>query len=196
MNTTMNIAGRMHELVHEAKSGSREAFTQLVRLHHESVRAYLGRNTPHRDVADDLAQETFLVAFRRIGEFRGEARFSTWLIGIARNLALEYLRRECRRQRRDLEAAVARDQAERLSAREGDADEHEQTLAALRACLDGLPAESRVMIDQFYFDNVSAESLAERVGKRPGAVRMSLLRIRRALADCVQSKLHQQESTP
>jgi RNA polymerase sigma factor (sigma-70 family) len=60
------------------------AFGELVRRYQSPVRAFLARMT-HGDshLADDLAQETFLKAWRKLKSFRGEARFSTWLFGIA-----------------------------------------------------------------------------------------------------------------
>lgn len=65
---------------------NREAFGELVRRHQAEVRAWLRRMT-HGDhaLADDLAQETFLRAHQKLSSFRGHARFSTWLIGIAYN---------------------------------------------------------------------------------------------------------------
>jgi len=58
----------------------RRAFEQLVRRHQGMVRAQLVRLLQgDRARADDLAQETFLLAWRKLGQFRGDARFSTWL---------------------------------------------------------------------------------------------------------------------
>ena len=189
MNATMNMAAETSRLVPDAKRGSREAFAQLVRLHHESVRSFLCRYAASVDVADDLAQEVFLAAFRRIGEFRGDAKFSTWLLGIARKLALEHLRRESRRRRRDVEAAVARWQAERLNESERDPVDHQRTLAALRGCVDALPEGSRRVVERFYFESESAESIARHMAKKAGAIRMMLMRIRQALSDCVESRM-------
>ena len=64
--------------------GDRRAFEQLVRRNQGMVRAQL-RRLLHGDesAADDLAQETFMLAWRRLGQFRGEARFSSWLYRIA-----------------------------------------------------------------------------------------------------------------
>ena len=193
MNATMDMAAETSRLVLAARQGSREAFAQLVRLHHELVRSFLCRHVSHADVADDLAQEVFLVAFRRMGEFRGDARFSTWLLGISRKLALEYLRRESRRKRRDVEAAVARWRAERLVESEDDPARHETALSALRGCVDALPEDSRRVVERFYFENESAESIARRAAKKAGAIRMMLMRIRKALSDCVESKLQGRE---
>ncbi len=190
----MNSTAETARIVLDAKEGSREAFAQLVRLHQQPVRTFLYRYLPRADVADDLSQEVFLVAFRRIGEFRGDATFSSWLLGIARNLALEYLRRESRRKRRDVESVVARWQADRLDEGGLDAVEHERTLSALRDCIDALPRTSRWVVERFYFENRTAESLARQMDKTAGAVRMLLLRIRGALGDCVEGKLRGRES--
>jgi RNA polymerase sigma factor (sigma-70 family) len=69
-------------LVHD----DRHAFSELVRRHQSAVRATLRRLTAgNRALADDLAQETFMLAFRNLKSFRQEAKFSTWLYRIATN---------------------------------------------------------------------------------------------------------------
>ncbi len=63
-----------------------KAFGELVRRHQETLRGFLRRMTRGDwHLADDLAQETFLKAWQKLATFRGEARFSTWLLGIAFN---------------------------------------------------------------------------------------------------------------
>lgn len=75
----------------------RRAFEQLVRRHQGMVRAQL-RRLLHGDeaAADDLAQETFLLAWRKLDQFRGESRFSTWLYRIAYSCFLQALRKQPR----------------------------------------------------------------------------------------------------
>lgn len=70
------------------------AFEQLVRRHQGMVRAQL-RRLLHGDAAraDDLAQETFMLAWRKLNQFRGEARFSTWLYRIAYSCFLQSARK-------------------------------------------------------------------------------------------------------
>lgn len=72
----------------------RRAFEQLLRRHQGMVRAQL-RRLLHGDeaTADDLAQETFLLAWRKLDQFRGEARFATWLYRIAYACFLQSLRK-------------------------------------------------------------------------------------------------------
>lgn len=73
----------------------RQAFEQLVRRHQGAVRAQL-RRLLHGDqaLADDLAQETFIVAWRKLDQFRGDARFSTWLYQIAHTRFLQAIRKK------------------------------------------------------------------------------------------------------
>ncbi|HEX3663997.1 MAG TPA: RNA polymerase sigma factor [Rhizomicrobium sp.] len=87
-------------------ANDRRAFEQLLRRHQGMVRAQL-RRLLHGDVttADDLAQETFLLAWRKLDQFRGDARFSTWLYRIAYSCFLQ----ACRK--RPLPAAATNEEA-------------------------------------------------------------------------------------
>src|SRR5215218_8214991 len=72
----------------------RHAFAELVKRHQSSVRACLRKLTAgNHALADDLAQETFVLAWRNLGAFRQEARFSTWLYRIATNCWLAHARK-------------------------------------------------------------------------------------------------------
>ena len=85
--------------------GDRRAFEQLVRRHQGMVRAQLRRLLRGDDAAaDDLAQETFVLAWRKLDQFRGEARFSTWLYRIAYTCFLQARRAPSRSDTIDDEA--------------------------------------------------------------------------------------------
>jgi RNA polymerase sigma-70 factor (ECF subfamily) len=71
-------------LAQRARSGDASAFGALVRQHQSKVRGFLRRLTRgDAALADDLAQETFLEAHRKIGQYRGDGSFDAWLCGIA-----------------------------------------------------------------------------------------------------------------
>ncbi len=72
------------------------AFEQLVLRHQAVVRGFLRRLTAD---ADDIAQETFIKAYRRLSHFRGDAKFSTWLIAIAYNELRQTQRRRSHQQK-------------------------------------------------------------------------------------------------
>src|SRR5436190_7548529 len=88
----------------------RHAFSELVRRHQSSVRSTLRRLTAgNHALADDLAQETFLLAYRNLKSFRQEARFSTWLYRIATNAFLAEARKRKEELLGDADAAVPDD---------------------------------------------------------------------------------------
>lgn len=85
------------ELVRRARHGDRDAFRELVERYQRKIYAMLLGMLHDHDAAWETAQETFLKAFTSLGQFKGEASFSTWLYRIAVNLAIDFQRRERRR---------------------------------------------------------------------------------------------------
>ena len=92
----------------------RHAFGELVRRHQSAVRACLRKLTAgNHALADDLAQETFLLAYRNLRSFRQQAKFSTWLYRIAYNAFLA--------ERRKIKEAALPDDGERSARRSSSA---------------------------------------------------------------------------
>jgi len=179
------------DLVERARAGSGDAFRELVRLHQAQVHAFLGRFLPRMDVVEDLAQETFIKAYRNLKSYRAESPFRVWLLGIARNEALMHLREERSRRAREaasVESALAGWMADRLEGDTSGLEEQDRRLRALGDCLKGLAPQSASLVDEFYFKGFLLADVARRAGKREGAVKMALLRIRQALRECVQLK--------
>jgi RNA polymerase sigma-70 factor, ECF subfamily len=82
------------EAIERAKQGDEEAFEALYRLHKRRVYSLCLRMTANTATAEDLTQEAFLQLFRKIGTFRGESAFSTWLHRMAVNVVLMQLRKK------------------------------------------------------------------------------------------------------
>jgi RNA polymerase sigma-70 factor (ECF subfamily) len=85
--------------IRRAAEGDVDAFEVLVRQYQDPLLRFLCREVGDRSLAEDLAQETFLRAFRRMRSFRFEAKFSTWLFQIAHNAAVDAHRAAGRRAR-------------------------------------------------------------------------------------------------
>lgn len=177
-------------LLERLRAGKPGAFAECVRAYQGLVRSYLSRHLRSAEWVDDLAQEVFLTAFRRLASFEGRASLAGWLLGIARNLALHHLRGEMRRHKREqaqMEKALARWQWERVQMEVP--EEFAAELSALQFCLKDLPAHSKEVVQAHYFEHRTAEEIAQRAGKKAGTIRMMLLRIRRLLSDCIQRRL-------
>ena len=179
------------QLVEKASAGCSDSFRQLVEQNHRQVRLYIGRYVQCPSHVDDIAQEVFFVAFREMHRFLFESKFSTWLIGIARNKALEFLKAEkkTRERRKQLfEAEIASRQISRLEHQHRESDLAERRLTAMQFCLEQLPNKSRQLIDGYYFDQQTANSIAKKADISAGSVRMKLLRIRQMLQKCIVAR--------
>jgi RNA polymerase sigma-70 factor (ECF subfamily) len=84
-------------LVLQSQNGDMAAFASLISRHQRMIHSLTYRMTGSLADAEDLAQETFINAYRQIGSYRGASKFSTWLYRIAINACLTWRRRETRR---------------------------------------------------------------------------------------------------
>ena len=194
MATMQDEADNETALIQQAISGSQTAFSQLVELHHVPVRCYLVRYVRDATAADDLAQEVFLRAYQGLAEYRGESSLRTWLLGMAKRLAAQHIRSECRRRRHEgspLLATLMEWRIERLNHDPLEREDQNRLLELLRSCMSRLAPENRQVITEHYFEGKSLETIAASQGRKGGALRMTLLRIRKALGECLRTKLKQ-----
>lgn len=169
----------------------RNAFGELVRRHQSAVRATLRRLCAGNDaLADDLAQETFVLAWRALGSFRQEARFSTWLYRIATNcwLADARKRKEVLLGDRDGEIDDTEDDAMTMAAGAiGDASHATSLKLDLAQAMKTLSEGERAAIVQCYDNDLSHEEAAYVLGCPVGTIKTHILRakkkLRRAMAD-------------
>jgi RNA polymerase sigma factor (sigma-70 family) len=130
------VAASDTDLVVLALQEDHDAFAELVRRYQSPLRAWLRRLTDGDAArADDLAQETFLRAYRRLRSFRGKGKFSAWLFGIAYN----GFRNDARRQRDFVQ--LSDELGEALVA--DDSGEASETLADLNAALQSFSIDQR-----------------------------------------------------
>lgn len=174
--------------IRQAAAGSHPAFAKILRAHQASVRGYLSKMVRRDDLVDDLAQETFIAAYRNLATWRQESSLRGWLLGIARKMVLRYLEDLRNRGTPRVEAELASWLLE-AARRDESTDRHERELEALETCLRKLPSHSTRLVEEFYYQHRSADSIASASGRSVGAVWMALLRVREALRDCVASKL-------
>ena len=162
---------------------------KLVRAHQARLRAYLFSRTGQTDVADDLAQEVYLVAFRLIDQYDPSRPAWPWLVGIARNELREHWRATARDRRPDdLESLLSDRLISRDEGAAGDPPDR-STIDALERCLEKLPDHSREIVRMVYQQRMNCAEAARRLSQKAGAIRTTLHRIRRALHACVQATL-------
>lgn len=185
------------ELIEKVKAGQTEAYGELVRKYQDRLFNTCWRICGHLEDARDLTQEAFLKAFERLGDFRGECGFYTWLYRIAVNLALTHRRDAARRRVISLDhsAGVAGTQAEGLAKRVGQAGRNEPAEAASEAELHGFVTRALQALDDDHravivlrdLQGLGYQEIGEILEIPPGTVRSRLHRARMALSKVLPS---------
>ena len=163
-------------LVAQARDGSARAFTLLVDAHQQALRGFLRRVCGDHALADDLAQDTFALAWTRIDGFKCRSSFRSWLCGIGYRRFLEERRAGQRRRSRD--GAWAREQADAVRP-------IDPSLGPLRAALAGLPDDQRAVVSLCLAGDWSHAEAAAVLGLPLGTVKSHVTRGRASLLEAV-----------
>lgn len=163
-------------------------FVTLLTRHQAAVYAYILSLHPDRVAAQDIAQETSLVMWRKITDFEKGTNFRAWAMRIAYWQTMAYLKKRKR-------AATSCFSDELLTLLAGEAEfvleEHDERRDALKRCLQKLPEGDTSLIQAHYQDGHSVRHLAGRLGKTPAAVKQAMYRIRKQLRSCIERRLIQ-----
>ena len=173
-----NDRSELRSLISGAQGGDRGAFSRLAEAVQRKVRGWAESFTNDADDADDVTQDVLILMHKRLGQFEGKSRFSTWLYTITRNVALDRRRRIKRRELRleAMEIPVAT-----VETREG-FDESALTALVLRY-FDELPARQREVFELADIQGLSAPEVAERLGMKAVTVRANLFKARRTIRE-------------
>lgn len=175
-----------HELVRRVQRGDSAAFDALVRKYQHRITSLIGRYVPDWSECQDVAQETFIRAYRALGSFRGDAQFYTWLHRIAVNTAKNHLVSQNRRPPTDDVDATDAEQYDTGSRlRVTDTPEHEllrqEIERTVMRAVEALPEELRTAITLREMDGLSYDEIAERMACPIGTVRSRIFRAREAI---------------
>jgi RNA polymerase sigma-70 factor (ECF subfamily) len=169
------------ELIARVLDGDPSAERRLYDAHVDRVFRLVYRMAGDLDRAKDYTQETFIRAFSRLAEFRGEAALSTWIGSIAISVALNGLRKV--RRMRDREVAL--DDAPQMGRLSAEAEPDLKT--RLAQAIDGLPDGYRAVFVMHDVEGYTHEEIASSLGVHPGTSKAQLFRararLREALAD-------------
>ncbi|WCE06533.1 RNA polymerase sigma factor RpoE [Pseudoxanthomonas sp. JBR18] len=174
------------ELVKRVQRGDSAAFDLLVRKYQHRILALIGRYVHDWSECQDVAQDTFMRAYRAIGSFRGDAQFYTWLHRIAVNTAKNHLVAHNRRPPTDdVDATDAEQYDSGARLRDTDTPERElmrqQLEQTVMRAVEALPEDLRTAISLREVDGLSYEEIAARMGCPIGTVRSRIFRARDAI---------------
>lgn len=176
-------------LVQRVQSGDQQAFALLVAKYQRRILRLISRFVSDPATAEDIAQETFLRAYRAIGRFRGDSQFYTWLYRIAVNTAKRNALDGARSPVLQENATFSQDEEtfpkqEQLSSMDTpDAVMASREIAdTVNAAMDSLPEELRTAIVLREIDGMSYDEIAQVMGCPVGTVRSRIFRAREAIA--------------
>lgn len=171
------------ELMAGLAKGDRASLQALFARHRTRIYRFVLRRVRNEGLAEDLVNEVFLAVWQQAGKFEGSSSPATWMLAIAHNKAVSSLRKR-REEQLDLEEAAgipdAADSPESTAVKSDKA-------AQLRACLDRLPDEQRVVMDLVYYHEQSVKEVSEVLGIPENTVKTRMFYARRKLSEMLLS---------
>ncbi|MBV8882005.1 MAG: sigma-70 family RNA polymerase sigma factor [Planctomycetaceae bacterium] len=170
-----------------AQAGDPDAYGRVVAAHHARLRAFIAGYVPQAAWVDDLAQQTFVSAYRSLRDFQVGSDFYAWL----RQIAYNHLRAELEKtnRRRRLETSYLQElAATELSRQLERARRDDDALDALQDCVNALPPTSLDIVRRYYREGAPLRDIAAALGRPAGSLKVTLFKIRERLRECVERK--------
>lgn len=177
------------------RNGDLSAFECLVERHQRMLINVAFRVTGVYEDACDIVQDAFIAAWRKIGDYRGDAKFSTWLTAIVINLSrsrLQQMQQQHKREAYSLNAPNPGGDGESLpdppSGARSALDQLEDTelRRSLQHCIEALTPEFREVLVLRDMQELSYDEVAAALKLREGTVKSRLFRAREAVKDCLK----------
>ena len=188
-------------LVERTVAGDQKAYELLVLKYQRRIERLIGRMVRDTDLVEDIAQETFIRAYRALSQFRGEAQFYTWLYRIAVNTAkkaLVDLKRDPLVSETALRGGDEEDETSTVENELTTAETPETVLAAkeiaaaVNSAMEALPEELRQAVSLREIEGLSYEDIAEAMNCPIGTVRSRIFRAREAISARIKPLLENQ----
>lgn len=163
-------------------------FESLVQEHQIGLRVFVRALGVEEGWVDDVAQEAFVIAYRRLDTFETGTDFGRWLRGIARHLVANERRKKARHSRL-LPLVLADMLLDSVSDDTREPDSSSRLLGAMHECVKQLPSRSRDLLERRYAGGETAATLARQLRLNADSVRQNLLRIRVAVKQCIEQRV-------
>ena len=168
------------ELIERIRLGDTKAFAPLVDKHKDLVFTIVLRITSSREDAEEVAQDVFLKAYRKISSFKGDSKFSTWLYRIAFNEAVSFTRKKSL-VTVELDEKVTEIEDEEYGSYELMGLDHREQKTLIEKTMAELDELESVMITLYYTEDCSVEEISNITGLSLSNVKVKLHRTRKKM---------------
>jgi RNA polymerase sigma-70 factor (ECF subfamily) len=174
---------RDDQLVVAIQMGDTSALGALFDRHRRVIYGYLRSRMLDPSDAEDMCQEVFIRCLQANGRFEGAHQVRPWLVGIARNVLREYVRRV--RRRKEVGWTILCLEAD---APHENGQPYDDVVEFLPGCMDALGPNARDALEMHYRGRMRLAAIGERLRRSEGAVKLLMFRARQALKNCINSK--------
>lgn len=190
MTTDPTVGSDPTEANSEFESALEREFMRLLQAHQNQIFSFIFCQVHHSADAEDLFQQTTVVLWEKFAQFESGSHFLAWAKAIARNKVLTFLR-DHRRSRARFSEVLLEQLAERPL---WTPELHDRKLNALAACRQKLSVSDQRLVRECYGAAIDTiQEVAARLGRSADSLYVSLSRIRRSLADCIQRSMAREE---
>jgi RNA polymerase sigma factor (sigma-70 family) len=181
-----------NDIIQLVRKGDQQAYAQLVTKYQNYVFTIILRYLPSREDAEEVAQDVFVKAYRSLGDFRGESKFSTWLYTITTTTCITFLRKnKLDVQSLDNEKVFA--QADNMDGgMRANQVEQKSRVAMVNQAIKMLSPEDAQVITLFYKGEQSLDEIAQVLGQETNAVKVRLHRARQRLKEKMEKYFAQE----
>jgi RNA polymerase sigma factor (sigma-70 family) len=182
------------ELIEQTLQGNQAAYADLVKRHQRFVFTLAMRFTKTREDAEEVAQDSFIKAYRSLQNFQGQSKFSTWLYSIVYTTAMTFLRK------RRLDTSSIDDENNHLQIEnqsggfKNDLAENKSRSYYVNQAIEQLLPDDAMIITLFYKGEQSLEEIAFTLGMEPNNVKVKLFRARQRLKERLERNLKHEVS--
>lgn len=177
----------LNRAIKKVVDGDRDAYWFIVDNYKLIVRSYIASILFNQSDIDDLTQEVFITAYRKIADFDQSKEFSSWIRGIARFKLTNYMRTHKRKNNllTSFKEKVIDILSEDLDSKLG--EETDETIKVLLECITKLPKNMRIVVKSG-LNGIKAQNLADELNSTPGAIYNLQYRANGLLRECVKKE--------
>lgn len=168
--------------------GDTNAFTVLVNRYKDLVYTLTLRMMKNREEAEEVAQDTFIKAYKSLSKFKGDSKFSTWIYKIAYHTSLDRLKKN-RKHFNDVPIDEFTEHQIKTIDNALFKLEKEEQSKAIQSCIALLPSEDSFLLTLYYFDEMTLDEIAKTVNLKTNNIKVKIHRSRKKLATVLKRHL-------